>query len=373
MGGLEKAQVTLANLLSKRGYDVTVMTLTEKKDLLPQLDPKVHYVYKPYKTHPVMRKIPYIRYKFYDDGMWETRSGAKKLYRYYIGNVKYDVEIAFFRGLPIKIISGSTNPKSIKLAWVHTDFRKTKSYLYEFRNEQKVRQAYQRFNAVVCVSDEAKEGFLQTLGDTENLITIHNILPVDRILELSRETPAFGSAKSKFHLVLVGRLVDAVKGQTRLINAVSRLRKESYNLSLTLVGDGKDEAAIKAHIESLGAGDFVFMTGNQINPYPYIVQADLLVCASYLEGYNLTVAEALILGVPVLSTDCAGPNEILDHGKYGMIVENSEQGLYTGIKDLLDHPEKIELLKSKAKERLPFFNSESVMNKITELFGEKND
>lgn len=373
MGGLEKAQVTLANLLSQRGYDVTVMTLTEKKDLLPQLDPKVHYVYKPYKAHPIMRKIPYIRHKFYDDGAWETRSSAKKLYRYYVGNEKYDVEIAFFRGLPIKIISGSTNAKSVKLAWVHTDFRKTKSYFYEFRDEQKVRQAYQSFRAVVCVSDEAKEGFLQTVGDTKNLMTIHNILPVDRILELSRETPDLRFPKARFQLVLVGRLVDAVKGQTRLINAVSRLRKEAYDLSLVLVGDGKDEAAIKAHIESLGAGDCVLMAGNQINPYPYIAQSDLLVCASYLEGYNLTVAEALILGVPVLSTDCAGPNEILDHGKYGVIVENSEQGLYNGIKDLLDHPEKVAQLKEKAKERLPFFNSESVMNKIIELFGEKDD
>ena len=61
-----------------------------------------------------------------------------------------------------------------------------------------------------------------------------------------------------------------------------------------------------------------------------------MVCASYFEGYNLTVAEALIVGTSVLSTRCAGPCEILDDGKYGLLVENSEAGLYNGIKAFLD-------------------------------------
>ena len=110
------------------------------------------------------------------------------------------------------------------------------------------------------------------------------------------------------------------------------------------------------------------MTGSQNNPYPYIKNADLLVCASYFEGYNLTVAEALILGVPVLSTDCTGPNEILDRGRYGMIVENSKEGLYRGLKELMDNPEKLDYYKRKAKERLGFFDEEKTIKQITDLF-----
>ena len=109
------------------------------------------------------------------------------------------------------------------------------------------------------------------------------------------------------------------------------------------------------------------MTGSQDNPYPYIKSSDLLVCASYFEGYNLTVAEALILGTPVLSTNCAGPNEILDNGKYGLIVDNSEEGLYSGIKDSLDNPEKMQYYKKKARERLDFFNENKIVDKIEEL------
>ena len=94
----------------------------------------------------------------------------------------------------------------------------------------------------------------------------------------------------------------------------------------------------------------------------------MLVCSSYFEGYNLTVAESLILGTPVLSTNCAGPNEILDNGKYGIIVENSEDGLYFGIKDLLDNSDKLRYYKERTFERLVFFDEGKIVNKIIGLF-----
>ena len=108
VGGLEKEQVTLANSLVNKGYKVTVMTLDPKADLAYMLDKRVKFLYKPEKENKIMRRIPYIRHKFYDDGMWEKRASAKKLYKYYVGNAKYDVEIAFFRGLSVKIISQHT-------------------------------------------------------------------------------------------------------------------------------------------------------------------------------------------------------------------------------------------------------------------------
>ena len=369
LGGLERVQVNIANALAERGYDITVMALNPENDLKAELSDKVHYVYKPYKPHPIMHRIPYIRNKFYDDGMWETRASAQKLYKYYVGNEKYDVEIGFFRGMSIKIISGSTNRNSVKLAWVHNDFRRATGYKNNFKNMQAVKNAYAKFNKVVCVSNEAQDGFKKIVGDTGNLTTIYNLIPIKKIIGQSEQEPAIKMTKSKFNIVLVGRLLDSAKGQVRLIDVVSRLHNEGYDLSLTLVGGGVDEQKIKEEIKHNSAENYIFMTGSQYNPYPYIKSSDLLVCVSYFEGYNLTVAEALILGTPVLSTNCAGPNEILDNGKYGLIVDNSEEGLYSGIKDLLDNPEKMQYYKKKARERLDFFNENKIVDKIEELFG----
>ena len=115
------------------------------------------------------------------------------------------------------------------------------------------------------------------------------------------------------------------------------------------------------------ANDYITMCGAQKNPYPFIREADMLVCASYFEGYNLTVAEALILGIPVLSTECTGPCEILDYGKYGIIVENSEEGLYKGLKHLCDNPEELHYAKKMAQKRMDFFNEEKILKSIEEL------
>ena len=394
VGGLEREQVTLANALVKRGYDVTVMTLSEGDELRADLLREVKFVYKPPKQH-LGKKIPYIRNKFYDDGMWETRASARKLHEYYIGNEHYDVEIGFFRGLPIKIVSGAASVKNSttiskksvcthtpeenhtdfekeivvrRLAWVHTDFEKATGYRNQFKNLEAVFKAYKNLDSVICVSNQAKEGFKKAIGDTGNLATIYNLLPTEEIQRKAKLKPEIKVKKEKFHIVLVGRLLDSAKGQKRLIGVVSKLHNEGFSVSLALVGGGGDEKMLRDEINNNDAEDYITMTGNQKNPYPYIKDADLLVCASYFEGFNLTVAEALILGTPVLSTECAGPTEILDNGKYGMIVENSEKGVYNGIQTFLNDPSLLEEYRKKAAQRLNFFDEDRILKQITDLF-----
>ena len=370
VGGMERALVTLANRLVQSEYDVTILMLDTEDALAFELDPRVRLIKKPYKDH-FGRKIPYIRHKLYDDGMWETRTDPEKLYRYYIGDEKYDVEIAFFRGLCVKIVSGSTNRGAVHLAWVHSDFRRAKGYQNNFSDMRQVFDAYQSFDRVVCVTEEAREGFVKTVGDTHNTVTIRNMIPTREIRRKAEEPVRLTVNRGELHLVIVARLDDSVKGQLRLIEAVARLFKEGYRVSLTIVGGGQDEERIRRAILENGASDCIESVGEKKNPYPYIKTADLLVCASYYEGYNLTVAEALILSVPVLSTDCAGPREILGGGEYGRLVENSEEGLYQGLREFCEDPGLLKIYTEKAKERQDFFEEEKVLMQIEKLWERK--
>ena len=367
VGGLERVQVSIANALVKRGYDVTVMIFNPKYDLANELDSRVKLIHKPYKSHHIMRKIPYIRHKFYDDGMWETRASAKKLYKYYVGKEKYDVEIGFFRGLPIKIISGSTNQSSIKLAWVHSDFKVCKGIANNFKDMQAVRNAYAKMDKIICVSKQAQEGFIEKIGYEGKAATVYNLLPVDEILRKSKEPIEL--KKQRPILCSVGRLNEE-KGYARLINAVEKLNANALDFDLWLIGDGGDREKLETLAKEKGLNN-VYFFGQQNNPYKYMKQADLYVCSSLYEGYNLTVAEALILGVPVLSTKCTGPCEILDNGKYGAIVENSEEGLYQGLKELLSDPNKLLYYREKVKERQDFFEEEQICQQIEELFEDR--
>lgn len=370
IGGMERMQVSLANALIKVGYLVTVLTLDADHTLATDLNSGVILLNKPYKTH-FGRHIPWIGNRYYDDGMWETRATPEELHRYYVGNEYFDVEIAFFRGLSVKIVSGCKNPKTKTIAWVHNDFRRAKGYANNFKTISDVYDAYASFKHVVCVSKEAQKGFKDVIGDTNNLITIYNILPIDVILEKAQCQPSINVHKENLHVVLVGRLQDTAKGQKRLIHVVTQLHNEGKSISLALIGGGSDEQMLRNEISIGNADEYITMCGNQMNPYPFIREADLLVCASYYEGYNLTVAEALMLGVPVLSTDCTGPTEILDGGKYGVIVDNSEDGLYLGLKDLIEKEGYLEEMRIKASGRVSFFDEESTIAQIVTLFEEE--
>ncbi|MDY6368120.1 MAG: glycosyltransferase, partial [Clostridia bacterium] len=361
LGGLERVQVNIANALAERGYDVTVMTLSPENDLQAELSDKVKYVYKPYKPHPFAKKIPYIRNKFYDDGMWETRATPEKLYKYYVGDEKYDVEVGFFRGLSIKIISGSTNKNSLKLAWVHNDFKVCGGITNNFKSLGDARRAYGKYDKIICVSDKAKESFEQVIGYADKTTRIYNLLPIQKIVDLSNEVCE--EKKEGFTIVSVGHLTYQ-KGYDKLINAVVKLNDEGERVNLWLVGFGEDENRLKALAQGK---DYIKFLGKQVNPYKYMKQADLYVCSSRYEGFNLTVAEALIVGAPVMSTDCTGPTEILDGGKYGKICENSEDGIYNGIKALISDKKTLEFYRSHAEERGDFFGEKNVIDKIIEL------
>lgn len=367
MGGLERVQVNLANALAERGHEVTILTLNPQADLKSELSPKVRYRYKPYKPHPIGGRIPYIRHKFYDDGMWETRASAKELYRYYVGSEQYDVEVGFFRGLSVKIVSGSTNPHSVKLAWVHSDFKLCGGITNNFKNMAAVKTAYGKYDRIVCVSDRARESFVEVIGYPEKATRVYNLLPAEQIRAMGNEPCA--AEKKKFTVVSVGHLIP-VKGYDRLIAAVKRLIAEGADVELWLVGDGEEREKLQA----LAAGEErIRFFGSQQNPYPYMKQADLYVCSSRYEGFNLTVAEALILGRPVLSTNCTGPTEILEGGKYGKIVENGEEGIYRGIKDLIEQPETLWHFAESAQTRGQEFSVEKVLQKVLQAMESKTE
>ena len=365
LGGLERVQVTIANALANRGYDVTVMVLEDRLDLEDELDSRIHLVYKPYKPHKIMSRIPYIRHKFYDSGMWETRANAKKLYKYYIGKEKYDIEIGFFRGLSVKIISGSTNKLSKKLAWVHSDFKYCVGVTNNFKNIKQTREAYSKYDRIVCVSKQAMNSFNKVIGLSDKTQVIYNMMPTKSILKLAEEPTNI--EKTRFTILSVGHLIET-KGFDRLLEAVKRLNDDGFDFELWLVGYGEDEDKLKDYTKE-NCLDNVKFLGYQQNPYNYMKAADLYVCASRFEGFNLTVAEALFLETPVLSTDCTGPSEILANGEYGVLVDNSTDGLYNGIYSLLSNKSLLHTYKNKAILRKPFFNENQILSRIVAMFG----
>ena len=115
------------------------------------------------------------------------------------------------------------------------------------------------------------------------------------------------------------------------------------------------------------AEDFVFL-GFQKNPYKYLARSDMFVCASYSEGFSTATTEALVLGVPVVVTDCSGMKEMLGDNEYGIITENNDDALYEGIEKMLTDKELRLRYKEQAEIRGKDFSMEKRIEKIEEYF-----
>ena len=95
---------------------------------------------------------------------------------------------------------------------------------------------------------------------------------------------------------------------------------------------------------------------------------DLFVCSSFEEGFSTAVTESVILGTPVITTDCSGMDEILDNGSIGMIVENSETGLENGLRTLLSDPDLLKHYKLKTNEKSLHFQQNKNTKAAEDLF-----
>ncbi len=119
--------------------------------------------------------------------------------------------------------------------------------------------------------------------------------------------------------------------------------RSAIKQKLLLIGEDSIEESIKDKINQEGIEDRVLLKGYMDNPYPYIKDAKALVLASNAEGLPTVLIEALILGTPVVSTDCpTGPKEILT-GELAEFLSpvGDRDALAHNIRKVIENPPKI--------------------------------
>lgn len=359
-GGAEKVLVTLLKHLDYSQYEITLMPLVDIGVLRDDIDKsKIHYtpVIGKAKTpwQRIWNKIKYKLIYYY--------LPCRFVNRWIIPQEGIDVYIAFTEGFATKLLSYTPNKK---IAWVHADLKTDpwtlNSNIYKSLEEE--RASYSRYDKVVCVSKSVEQVMREHYGLSQTT-TIYNPIDTEDIL-LKASQPIDINIPSSFNIVSVGRLVPQ-KGYDRLIPIVGKLRREGKDVQLFLIGEGVERKYLESIIKKEGLQEAVHLMGFQKNPYALMSKMNLFVCSSRAEGYSLVIAEAMTLGLPVVSTDCAGPNELIDHGKYGLLVDNSETGLYNGILRIIDRIELREGLKAKAIERSKIFGLDDTLKNINNL------
>ena len=361
-GGAEKVLVNLINNIDKSKFKVTLLTMFDNGVNKQYLKPDIEYKYV-FKR--VFRGNQHLL-KFFP---------PKFLYKKMVqGN--YDIIISFMQGATTRVISGCSNTDVLKINWVHTEMTKQK-LAHSYRNYKEFEECYKRYDATVFVADTAKKIFERETKLNNNHFVKYNTIEVDEIFNKSYEEINETIFDEKvLNLVSIGRLTKA-KGYDRLLKVINKIVKEDYQIHLYIIGDGVQRRELEDYIYNHKLSDYVSLLGYKNNPYKYLRNADLFVCSSYYEGYSTVVTESLIVGTPVITTLCSGMEEMLgSNSEYGVIVENSEDGLYDGLLKLLNNEEHIKHYKNKAKERSKYFNTKTTVYEVEKLlvnlYGEKS-
>ena len=321
-GGAEKVLCTLVNNMDQQKFRITVQTL-EEVDASQYLVPGIRYkAINRCKTAWGRKLFSY----------WlRLCAELKWLYPLYIRD-DYDIEVAYLECGPTKILAGSTNKKALKLAWVHCDLSKKEGIAEQ---AEKLSAYYQQYHKVICVSNTVKESFDALFGQAAESVVLYNVNDESDILQKAKAHSV--PQKDVPVMAAVGRL-SYEKGVDRLLEACARLREAGLCFHLRIVGDGPERQKLEQMARTLNLEGSVEFMGFQTNPYPVMAQADMIVCPSRYEGLSTVVTEALILGKPVVTTPCSGMNELLGNSEYGLITADSVEGLYQGLKQMLDDP-----------------------------------
>ena len=353
-GGAEKVLVNLVNNMDPEKFDITVVSLFGGGINERFLSPHVHY-------HACFQHM--IRGNSY---LMKLLSPCQ-LHKWLIKD-QFDIEISYLEGPSARIISGCPYSNTKLVSWIHVEQHTKAVAAKAFRSYQESANCYLRFHRTVCVSEYVKQDFLSLYPELSSVDVKYNTNETEIIRQKKDEAVEPGVfLEGEIRLCGVGKLMP-IKGFDRLARIHKRLREGNYPVHTYILGDGPERRQIEIFIRENGLEDSFTLLGYQINPYKYVAQCDLFVCASVAEGFSTAATEALIVSTPVCTVDVSGMKEMLgENNEWGVVTQNSEEALYQGIKALLDCPEKLAYYKERAAERGNAFCKEATVRAVEDM------
>ncbi len=345
-GGIETALITLLKYLNNE-YKITLVLEKKQGIYLNDLPKEINVItYTPsnMKFIPLRKVINYIK--------------RIKFTLKYKNKFDFSADFATY-SMSSSFVARTASQKSA--IWIHNNYMN----FYD-NDEQKYKDFFkslkiEKFKKIVFVSNLDKEIFLsQFQGSDTKLIVCNNLINYKKIQEMSEEKIEL-EKEDITTFINVSRHDEKQKKISRIINSAEKLVKEGYKFKVLLIGKG---TATKEYEESIKNKKLnnVMLLGAKKNPYPYFKISDCFLLSSEFEGYPVVLVEAQILGLPIVTTNISDSNKDID-GKYGIVVDNSEDGVYNGMKTFLE--KKIETSKFE-----PEKYNEEIIEKVREIISD---
>ena len=342
-GGAERVMSRMANYWAERGWEITLLIFMDGKETpFYQLNPRIDY--RPLDIATVSTNPA--------AGIWNNLASCRSL-RTAIVESKPDVVISFMERVNVITILATRSLNIPVLVSVRNDpAMLSPGKMWEVLR----RWTYPFADRVVVQTQRAGNYFGAKLKNRIVVMPNPVILPPT---EPSGEVATLHGDRSS---IAVGRLVPQ-KGFDLLLQAFAQLKDTHPGWTLTILGEGELRPQLESLRERLGLKDRVYLPGRVTNPHEFLSQADIFIMSSRFEGFPNALCEAMVCGLPVISTDCPnGPREIIRDGVDGILVPSEDVSALAAAMDrLMSEPETRKSLAAAAPEVAERFSLEKVM------------
>ena len=335
-GGAERVISIIANDYCARGWEVEIAVLLKNK-VEYDLDERVRIV------DLTGKHTSYIK----NAAFWASSI------RRYLKQTKPDRVVSFAGrinalvltagmglGLPV-VVSERNDPmhdgRSAMMRWYcDTMYRRAKAIVFQNRHEQ---------------------GCFSAVHGPRSYI-----IPNPIRVTATREDRDFG-----YIITTAGRLT-AQKNQKVLVSAMKQIYEACPQVKCRIYGEGELRQDLQAQIEALGLQDVVTLEGKVSDIHKRLAQCDLFVMTSDFEGLSNALIEAMMVGLPCISTDYPGANELIQDGENGLLVScGDHDALAKAVIALMNDPGKMEQLARNAKQSAQQYNADLVLEQWREV------
>jgi glycosyltransferase involved in cell wall biosynthesis len=170
-----------------------------------------------------------------------------------------------------------------------------------------------RRSTAVCVSQGSARAFKETFGAEAQVVY--------NFVQFAANSKTAKTVQRDSTIVFLARLAPQ-KRASLLIDCFEKIAPEC-DWRLEIYGAGEELEMLLKKADSSKYKSRIKFGGWIDQPDVVYERAGIFVLTSYHEGFGITLIEAMSLGTPCVSFDCPfGPNEIIEHGRSGMLVEN---------------------------------------------------
>ncbi len=372
IGGIETSLINLLNNIDYNKFDVDLCVFANYiafKNKIPKnvnvvAGSKVlEYCYVPYKklkkNLSLFKYINMLLVKVYKRifGMQKVIQLTLPTFKF----KKYDIAISYANDAFINgVFTGGGNiivdkciDSNKKIGWIHNEPYRCgcdKNYYLAI---------YKNFDYIVNVSCVCKNMFDEIVPEfKEKSVVVYNTFDIEKIKKQSKEF--IYKENKKFKIVTVSRIENNQKRIDRILDACEYMIKKGYKSFVwEIIGDGPDFDWVLNQLKSRNLNNNIVMCGKLDNPYPYILNSDIMVQSSDFEAYSMVLQESIILKTPLIVTNYPSAKECINNGKNGFLVELSSEGIANKLIDIMNNKKELQNIKEYI-EKNPFTNNKAL-------------